>query len=109
GGDLDPLLRGTELGHSLSPIIVGRDRDKFKTHLRGKDPIDNAVLQPKPRRAVALPFCWCMSYWVIAGWSMTQRHDPSDCRRATSAVIVPFGKRVDVRASSPLNIAGRCS
>src|SRR5207249_7381596 len=55
-GNLDALLRGPELVHSLSPIIVGGDRDDLKTHLRGKDPVDNAVLQPKPRRAVALPF-----------------------------------------------------
>jgi hypothetical protein len=42
--DIDPLLRWTKLIHSSSPIVVGRDRDNLKTHLCGKDSVDDSVL-----------------------------------------------------------------
>ena len=42
--DLDPLLRWTKLIHSSSPIVVGRDRDDLKTHICGKDSVDDRVL-----------------------------------------------------------------
>lgn len=47
-------------------------------------------------------------YRSTLGWSMTQSHVPSGCRRATSAVAPP-SNRVEVNARSPLRRAGRCS
>src|SRR5215472_1390026 len=40
---------------------------------------------------------------------MTHNQVPSFCRRAISAVTMPSGRRVEVRAKSPQTIASRCS
>ena len=42
------------------------------------------------------------------GWSITQRHVPSACRRAISTVTLPSISRVDVKASSPSTTGSRC-
>src|SRR6266446_1398898 len=52
--DLNTLLRWAKLIHSGSPIVVSSDRDDLKTHVCSQDPVDDSILQPKPRRAITL-------------------------------------------------------
>ena len=55
------------------------------------------------------PNCPHAARTLTAGWSTAQSQLASGCRRAISAVTVPFARRDEVSAKSPFSSAGLCS
>jgi hypothetical protein len=43
-----------------------------------------------------------IAYLQMETWSITRSQVPSDCQRATSAVTLPSGRTIEVRARFPL-------